>query len=106
MYREEGGGGIDETHDPFVGDESLFQKREVELQKRMTRRDGSTMSLAQSKRASEVQKDINAWEENRLFTSGVVRAREVHGDLAALPAALTYTACSRSHWIDVTSAPS
>lgn len=50
----------------------------MELQKRMTRRDGSTMSLAQSKRASEVQKDINAWEENRLFTSGVVRAREVH----------------------------
>jgi hypothetical protein len=33
--------------------------------------------VLQSKRASEVQKDINAWEENRLFTSGVVRAREV-----------------------------
>jgi len=76
-YREEEGGGVDETHNPFTGDEALFQKREAELQKRMTRRDGSVMSLAQSKRASEVQKDINAWEENRLFTSGVVRAREV-----------------------------
>jgi pre-mRNA-splicing factor ATP-dependent RNA helicase DHX38/PRP16 len=85
VLREEGGGGVDETHDPFVGDESLFKKREVELQKRMTRRDGSTMSLAQSKRASEVQKDINAWEENRLFTSGVVRAREVPRCLLSLP---------------------
>ena len=42
-----------------------------------TRRDGSTMTLAQSKRASELQNDINQWEENRLFRSGVVRLREV-----------------------------
>ena len=70
---------MDETHNPFLGDEALFQKREVEMQKKMTRRDGSTMSLAQSKRASELQKDMNAWEENRLFTSGVARAREVRG---------------------------
>lgn len=68
---------MDETHNPFVGDEKLFDKRAAEMQKRLTRRDGSVMTLAQSKRASEVQKDINAWEENRLFTSGVVRAREV-----------------------------
>lgn len=68
---------MDETHNPFVGDEKLFDKRAAEMQKRLTRRDGSVMTLAQSKRASEVQKDINMWEENRLFTSGVVRAREV-----------------------------
>ena len=43
-----------------------------------TRRDGSTMTLAQSKRASDLQTDINAWEENRLFRSGVVRLKEVH----------------------------
>ena len=42
-----------------------------------TRRDGSTMTLAQSKRASDLQTDINAWEENRLFRSGVVRLKEV-----------------------------
>ena len=35
------------------------------------------MTLAQSKRASELQRDITAWEENRLFRSGVVRPREV-----------------------------
>jgi len=80
--REEGGGGVDETHDPFLGDEATFQKleekqkQEAQRQKHLTRRDGSQMSLAQSKRHSEVQKDINAWEENRLLTSGVVRARE------------------------------
>ena len=43
----------------------------------MVRRDGTMMSLSQSKRASELQKDMNAWEENRMFTSGVARAREV-----------------------------
>ena len=39
-------------------------------QKRMQRRDGTMMTLAQSKRANELQKDMNAWEENRLMTSG------------------------------------
>jgi hypothetical protein len=45
--REEEGGGVDETHNPFVGDEKLFDKRAGEMQKRLTRRDGSTMTLAQ-----------------------------------------------------------
>ena len=49
-----------------------------------TRRDGSTMTLAQSKRASELQNDINAWEENRLFRSGVVRLKEVSAKLTVL----------------------
>lgn len=75
-YDQEEGGGVDETHDPFVGDDALFEKRAAEMQKKLTRRDGSTMSLAQSKRASELQRDINAWEENRLFRSGVVALRE------------------------------
>ena len=35
------------------------------------------MSLAQTKRANELEKDMNAWEENRLLTSGVVRMKEV-----------------------------
>jgi len=68
-YDQEEGGGVDESHDPFVGDDKLFDKRAAEMQKK----------LAQSKRASELQKDIHAWEENRLFRSGVVRAREVRG---------------------------
>lgn len=75
-YDQEEGGGVDETHEAFVGDDALFEKRAAEMQKKMTRRDGSTMTLAQSKRASELQRDITAWEENRLFRSGVVSLRE------------------------------
>lgn len=74
--QEEGGAmtvGEGTLANPFVGDETFFQKRSQELQKRAKRRDGSTMSLAQSKRASELDKDMNAWEENRMFTSGVAR---------------------------------
>lgn len=65
----------DQTGDQ--GDDALFKKRETEMQERFKRRDGSTMSLAQSKRASELQRDINAWEENRLVTSGIARYKEV-----------------------------
>ena len=77
--REEEGGGVDETHDPFLGDDKLFAKRDAEMQQKLKRRDGSTMTLAQSKRANEMNKDLNAWEENRMFTSGVARARQVRG---------------------------
>ena len=63
---------MDEAHNPFLGDEAdpLLKKREEAMQKRLQRRDGSMMTLAQSKRANELQKDMNAWEENRLMTSG------------------------------------
>ena len=52
------------------------QKRAADLQRR-TRKDGKTMSLAQTKRTNELEKDMNAWEENRLLTSGVARLKEV-----------------------------
>ena len=38
-YQQEEGGGIDETHDPFVGDDALFDKRAQEMQKKMVRWD-------------------------------------------------------------------
>ena len=76
-YADEEGGGHGESFDPFSGDDASFAKREVEVQKRFTRRDGSLMTLAQSKRVSQVNADRNAWEENRLVTSGVARLREV-----------------------------
>lgn len=76
-YDDLEGGGHGDAFDPFSGDDASFAKREVELQKRFTRRDGSLMTLAQSKRVSQVNADRNAWEENRLVTSGVARLREV-----------------------------
>ena len=61
-----------------------------------TRRDGSTMTLAQSKRASDLQTDINAWEENRLFRSGVVRLKEASPNIQACAssAGLALTLCA------------
>lgn len=35
--QEEGGGGVDESHNPFVGDEALFEKRSTEMAKKMVR---------------------------------------------------------------------
>ena len=82
-YGQEETGAVDQSHDPFLGDaehdESLIRRKEI-AQKRLTRRDGSLMTLAQSKRASEMQRDMNAWEENRLLTSGVVNPLEVDLD--------------------------
>eukprot|EP00879_Flechtneria_rotunda_P008294 GHRR01008688.1.p1 GENE.GHRR01008688.1~~GHRR01008688.1.p1 ORF type:complete len:458 (+),score=154.24 GHRR01008688.1:206-1375(+) len=68
------------AHNPFVGDDTLFKKREAEMQQRMKRRDGSVMSLAASKRANELEQALNAWEDNRLITSGVVKLRQVNLD--------------------------
>lgn len=36
-YEQEEGGTVDETHDPFVGDDKLFDKRAAEMQKKMVR---------------------------------------------------------------------
>ncbi|CAD7701175.1 unnamed protein product [Ostreobium quekettii] len=78
--QEEFGGGVDDQHNPFIGDQKFYEKRESEMQQRFMRRDGTQMSLAQSKRAGELEKDINKWEENRLVTSGVARYKEVNLD--------------------------
>ena len=53
---------------------------EADYAKRLTRRDGSLMTLAQSKRSAELHADHNQWEENRMLTSGVMRVREVDLD--------------------------
>ena len=34
-YDQEEGGMVDDTHNPFVGDQSKFEERERELQKKM-----------------------------------------------------------------------
>ena len=55
---------VDASHDPFLGDEDLFAKRETELKKRVNHR------------AAARARDADRWEENRLGASGVVRMRE------------------------------
>ncbi|PKA52844.1 putative pre-mRNA-splicing factor ATP-dependent RNA helicase [Apostasia shenzhenica] len=61
----------------FQNDESSFQKKEAELAKRLTRKDGSLMTLAQSKKLSQLTADNAQWEDRQLLRSGAVRGTEV-----------------------------
>lgn len=88
-YDREEGGAADNDEGHFLSadpdqDPALQKKQQAMMQRqqRVTRQDGSRMSLQASKRANELQKDMNAWEENRLMTSGVVQQREVDMDFS------------------------
>ena len=59
--QEEGAHSVDSTHDPFLGDAKLYEKREEHLRKRVNHR------------AMARRNDQNRWEESRLGASGVVR---------------------------------
>lgn len=61
----------------FLGDDASVQKKEAELAKRLVRRDGSKMSLAQSKKYSQLNADNAQWEDRQLLRSGAVRGTEV-----------------------------
>ena len=56
------------------------KQKEEAYQKRLTRRDGRPMTLAQSKKMAGIHADHNAWEENRMLNSGVVVRKEVDLD--------------------------
>ncbi|KAK4423938.1 Pre-splicing factor ATP-dependent RNA helicase DEAH7 [Sesamum alatum] len=76
--REEGSTMYDaEGSSVFLGDEASFQKKETELAKRLVRRDGSKMTLAQSKKLSQLTADNAQWEDRQLLRSGAVRGTEV-----------------------------
>ncbi|XP_027088374.1 pre-mRNA-splicing factor ATP-dependent RNA helicase DEAH7 isoform X1 [Coffea arabica] len=76
--REEGGAAFDgDSSSIFLGDEASFQKKEAELAKRLVRRDGTMMTLAQSKKLSQRAADNAQWEDRQLLRSGAVRSTEV-----------------------------
>lgn len=76
--REEGSTLFDgDSSSVFLGDEASFQKKEAELAKRLVRRDGTKMSLAQSKKLSQLTADNAQWEDRQLLRSGAVRGTEV-----------------------------
>lgn len=76
--REEGSATYDADSSSFyLGDEASYQKKEVELAKRLMRSDGSMMSRAQSKRYSQMSADKQQWEDRQLLRSGAVRGTEV-----------------------------
>lgn len=74
---EEGVAVREDGEDPFQMDEEKVKRKEEQYQRHMTRSDGKRMTLKQSKRAEQLQRDTNAWEENRLMTAGIVKRRDV-----------------------------
>ncbi|CAN0901896.1 Pre-mRNA-splicing factor ATP-dependent RNA helicase DEAH7 [Linum grandiflorum] len=76
--REEGNTMFDTNSSSFFfGDDASIQKKEAELAKKLVRRDGSKMSLAQSKKLSQLTADNAQWEDRQLLRSGAVRGTEV-----------------------------
>uniref|UniRef100_A0A0C9RLQ8 RNA helicase n=1 Tax=Wollemia nobilis TaxID=56998 RepID=A0A0C9RLQ8_9CONI len=76
--REEGGTMLEgDSSSLFFGDEAAFEKRKSEMAKRLIRKDGTKMSLAQSKKMSQLTADNAQWEDRQLMRSGAVRGTEV-----------------------------
>ena len=65
----------DDTHNPFGGADNtwLDQQREVALAEKKNNR-------RMNARAVQKQKDVDAWETNRMLTSGVAQRRDFDGD--------------------------
>ncbi|KAK4842025.1 hypothetical protein QYF36_014434 [Acer negundo] len=76
-YDREEGSTMFDASSSFLGDDASYQKKEVELAKRLVRKDGSKMSLSHSKKLSQMTADNNQWEERQLSRSGVVRGNEL-----------------------------
>ncbi len=71
----EGGGGGDR----FIGNEKKYKEMEERLEKSRAR--GDTKLKGMSARASALTADQDAWENNRLLTSGVVAKSRVSTDI-------------------------
>ncbi|OVA17529.1 Helicase [Macleaya cordata] len=76
--RDEGNTMFDgDSSSVFLGDEASFQKKKAEVAKRLVRKDGTMMTLAQSKKLSQLTADNAQWEDRQLLRSGAVRGTEV-----------------------------
>ncbi|KAI9887059.1 MAG: DEAH-box RNA helicase prp16 [Watsoniomyces obsoletus] len=66
----------DETHNPFGNADTTWadQQREAALSERKNNK-------RQSARAAQKQRDVDAWETNRMLTSGVAQRRDYDGGL-------------------------
>ncbi|MQL78705.1 hypothetical protein Taro_011108, partial [Colocasia esculenta] len=79
--REEHGTVSDgDSSSSFFGHDSSYQKKEAELAKRLARKDGTLMTLAQSKKLSHVTAANAQWEDRQLLRSGAVRGTELQMD--------------------------
>ncbi|PIA54035.1 hypothetical protein AQUCO_00900542v1 [Aquilegia coerulea] len=75
--REEGNTAFDADSSSFyLGDEASLQKKKADMAKRLVRKDGTQMTLAQSKKLSQLNADNAQWEDRQLLRSGAVRGTE------------------------------
>jgi pre-mRNA-splicing factor ATP-dependent RNA helicase DHX38/PRP16 len=65
--QEEGGHAVDESHNPFLGDDKLFEKREEQMKQQQKR---------VNHRAQARMRDADRWEEDRLRASGMISMLE------------------------------
>ncbi|XP_071736415.1 pre-mRNA-splicing factor ATP-dependent RNA helicase DEAH7-like isoform X2 [Rutidosis leptorrhynchoides] len=76
--REEGNTVFDSDSSSFyLGDEASVKKKQAEVTKRLVRKDGTPMTLSQSKKLSQLTADNAQWEDRQLLRSGAVRGTEV-----------------------------
>ncbi|RZC59297.1 hypothetical protein C5167_006599 [Papaver somniferum] len=76
--RDEGNISFDgDSSSAFLGDEASFQKKKAEVAKKLVRKDGTLMTLAQSKKLSQMTADNAQLEDRQLLRSGAVRGTEV-----------------------------
>ncbi|GJY64314.1 pre-mRNA-splicing factor ATP-dependent RNA helicase DEAH7 [Tanacetum coccineum] len=61
----------------YLGDEASVKKKEAEVAKRLVRKDGTPMTLTQSKKLSQLTADNAQSEDRQLMRSGAVRGTEV-----------------------------
>ncbi|GKF43594.1 hypothetical protein Tco_0130146, partial [Tanacetum coccineum] len=54
----------------YLADEASVKKKEAEVAKRLVRKDGTPMTLAQSKKLSQLTADNAQWEDRQLMRSG------------------------------------
>ncbi|XP_026377981.1 pre-mRNA-splicing factor ATP-dependent RNA helicase DEAH7-like [Papaver somniferum] len=76
--RDEGNTTFDgDSSSAFLGDESSFRNKKAEVVKKLVRKDGSLMTLAQTKKLSQMTTDYSQWEDRQLMRSGAVRGTKV-----------------------------
>ncbi|MCL7039666.1 hypothetical protein MKW94_021830 [Papaver nudicaule] len=75
--RDEGNASFDCNTSAFLGDDASFGRKTAEVVKKLVRKDGTLMTLAQSKKLSQRTADNAQWEDRQLLRSGAVRGTKV-----------------------------
>eukprot|EP00624_Nannochloropsis_granulata_P003795 evm.model.NODE_29163_length_12829_cov_16.997583.1 len=72
--------GVSRGEEAFLGDPDKMREKEEAMIKAQEKREASRLRQQQNSRKNQLAADQNAWEENRLLTSGVAVRNEVDMD--------------------------